>query len=304
MGYDVGVKAAALALASLALGCGGRSTPAPAATPDPLSAPALMADVEALVAADMGGRGSYQAGARRAADYVAAELAAAGLRVLRQDLRGGAENVIAIKRGGPRAIIVSAHHDHLGVDADGTVYPGADDNASGVAALLGIARSRAAADYEHTVLFVSFGAEEDGLVGSGHYVHHPLWPLARTAAVINFDMIGRPFFQAGADREATCAVVGLEADPELAEVARRAAAEVGLSLIMAPARLLELFAFEDRTDDWWFRRQHIPAFHFSTGLHDDYHEPTDTRDRLVPAQIERVARTAAALLDHLAERQR
>lgn len=267
-----------------------------------MSEAALMADVAVLVADEMRGRGSYQPGGRRAADFVARELAAAGYEVLRQEVRAGAENVVGIKRGGPRAVIVSAHHDHLGVDADGTVHAGADDNASGVAVLLAIARSRAAVDYEHTLIFLSTGAEEDGLVGSGHYVHHPLWPLAQTRAVVNFDMVGRHFFEAGARREAAAAVVGLEAEPGLRAVAQRAAEAAGLTLVVAPARLLELFDFEDRTDDWWFRRQRIPAIHFSTGLHDDYHRPSDTADRLVPAQMLRVARTAAALLDHLAVR--
>jgi hypothetical protein len=67
-----------------------------------------------------------------------------------------------------------------------------------------------------------------------------------------------------------------------------------------PAALVELFGFEDRTDDWWFRRRGVLSIHMSTSLHDDYHKPTDTADRLAPAQLERVARTAAVLLDHLA----
>jgi hypothetical protein len=73
-----------------------------------------------------------------------------------------------------------------------------------------------------------------------------------------------------------------------------------MDLVPVPARLVELFGFEDRTDEWWFRRRGILALHISTSLHEDYHQPTDTADRLSPAQLEGVARTAAGLLEHLA----
>ena len=271
---------------------------------DPLAASSLMNDVARLTADEMRGRGSYQPGAAIAANFVASELAAIGLDVIRQDVRGGAQNIIGIKSGGPLAVIVSAHHDHLGKDSADTIFPGADDNASGVAVLLGIARSRRQADYAHTVLFISFGAEEDGLVGSNHYVHHPLWPLSKTLAVVNFDMVGRNFFEAGTDREAAAAVIGLEGDPVLLRATERAAAAAGLRLVSFPARLLELFGLDDRTDDWWFRRQDIPSIHFSTGLHDDYHRSSDTLEKLVPAQLERIARTAASVLDVVASRPR
>ena len=154
------------------------------------------------------------------------------------------------------------------------------------------------------MLFISFGAEEDGLVGSGVYVRDPLWPLAKTRALINFDMVGRNFFEAGADQADAAAVVGLEFDDALPAVAQRAASDVGLHLISVPARLLELFSLHDRTDDWWFRRQGIGAIHFSTGLHDDYHQVSDTVEKIRPKQLARVAHTAAALLDSLANSRR
>jgi aminopeptidase N len=309
----VAVAAAALAGVAGLAGCPGRSEPAPSGSiaahrslprrpppRDPLAADSLMADVLRLCAPALAGRGSYQRGGEAAADYMAASLAAAGLEVVRQPILGRVDNVIGIKRGGPDAILVSAHYDHLGVDDTGRVYPGADDNASGAAVLLGLARAAARRQYRHTVLFVSFGAEEAGLVGSGVYVAHPTWPLDRTRAVINFDMVGRNFFEWGSGRSAAAAIVGLETRPDLLGVARRAARGAGLDLVPVPAALVELFGFEDRTDDWWFRRRGVLSIHMSTSLHDDYHQPTDTADRLVPAQLERVARTAAGLLDHLA----
>jgi hypothetical protein len=277
-----------------------RRPPPRAMAGDPLGGDSLMADVRRLSAPDMAGRGSYQPGGERAADFMAAAMTRAGLEVVRQPIVGRIDNVIGIQRGGPDAVLVSAHYDHLGVDSAGRVYPGADDNASGAAVLLGMARAAARHRYRHTVLFIAFGAEEAGLVGSGVYVANPVWPLDRTLAVINFDMVGRNFFEWGSGRRGAAAIVGLEDRPDLMAVARRAARAAGIDLVPVPARLVELFGFEDRTDEWWFRRRGILALHMSTSLHEDYHRPTDTADRLSPAQLEGVARTAAGLLEHLA----
>ncbi len=280
-----------------------------------MSRVAIWRDVERLCAPELAGRGSYQPGGAAAARYIEEEFRAAGLETVRQSVAGSADTVIGILRagersGGPglagandpgaRAVIVSAHYDHLGRDSRGTVYPGADDNASGTAVLLALARAAAGRRYEHTVLFISFAAEEEGLVGSGVYVASPVWPLDRTLAVINFDMVGRDFFEAGADQPEAAGVVGLDEIAGAREAAERAAGEAGLKLIPVPARLVELFGFHDRTDDWWFRRRGVPSVHFSTGLHADYHQPTDTPGKLVPAQMERIARTAYGLLGFVA----
>ena len=267
---------------------------------DPLSAEELMATVYWLTDPARKGRGSYQPGGVEAANYVANVFKRQGLEVIRQPVRGSAVNVFGVRRGSKEAVIVSAHADHLGVDVSGVVSPGADDNASGTAVMLGMAKAIDAIEGERTIIFVAFGAEEAGLVGSRVYIRDPIWPLEDTVALINFDMVGRNFFEAGANREATAAVVGLEGHEGARRAATAAAQRAGLNLVPAPARLLELFGFEDRTDEWWFRRQGILSIHFSTGLHDDYHQPTDTPDKLVPAQLERVARTAFGLLNYLA----
>lgn len=304
-GYPAPVRRIA-AIAAVAWACSGSRAPAPTpggdhteAATDPLSGAALMADVTALCAPELAGRGSYQRGGQLAADYMADGFAAAGLEVSRQAIPGGAENVIGVKRAGPRAVIVSAHHDHLGVRGD-RVYPGADDNASGAAVILGIARSVRADRFDHTLIFIGFGAEERGLVGSGAYINQPLVPLEQTIAVVNFDMVGRNFFEAGAGTPRTAAVVGTESSDRARDLVRAGAAAAGLRIIETPSRLLELFRIENRTDDWWFRRRDVLSIHFSTGLHDDYHRVTDTPDKLVPDQLERIARTAAYLVRGLA----
>ena len=277
--------------------------PRPPGAPDPLAAASLMADVVWMCDPARAGRGSYQPGGAVTASYVARAFEEAGLEVVLQHISpGGIDNVIGIKRGGDDAVLVSAHYDHLGTDAAGRVFLGADDNASGAAVLLGLARVAQERAYDRTILFVAFGAEEAGLVGSGVYVADPAWPLARTTAVVNFDMVGRNFFEWGSGRHAAAAIVGLEGHPELAAAADAAARAAGLDLVPVPAHLVELFGFEDRTDEWWFRRRGITSIHMSTSLHEDYHQPTDTSDRLVPAQMERVARTADGLLDVLAGR--
>ncbi|MBL4633663.1 MAG: M28 family peptidase [Kofleriaceae bacterium] len=293
--------------------CGGKASPQ-AADPfpravaigsevpsSPFAEAALLEEATRLCAPDFAGRGSYQQGSALASQYVYDELAKLGYEMHRQAIRGHAETIIAVKRGDENAVLISAHHDHLGTQK-GDVYLGADDNASGLAALLAIARSRAQLSYKHTLLFVSFGAEEDGLVGSGAYVREPFWPLAKTVAVINFDMVGRNFFEAGANQQAAVAVVGLEASSVARDATLSDAQERGLSVIEVPARLLEIFYLHDRTDDWWFRRQGITAIHFSTGMHQDYHQPSDTVDKLQFGQISRIAQTAAATLDALAQR--
>jgi hypothetical protein len=299
---------ARVALAALAVGCGSHAaairTPSPPpaiAEREPLAADAIMADVAALCAPELAGRGAFQEGGRRAADYMARELETAGLRVIRQPIPGAADNVIGVRGDlSGEVVIVSAHYDHLGVH-DAGVYPGADDNASGAAVLLALARALAGEPGGRAILFIAFGAEEQGLVGSSAYLEQPLVPLDRTVAVINFDMIGRRFFEAGAATPATAAVVGLEGSDEARELVREGARRAGLRLIEAPARLLQLFRLENRTDDWVFRRRGVLSIHFSTGLHDDYHRVTDTADKLSPAQMERIARTAAHLIRGLTD---
>ncbi|HET6612750.1 MAG TPA: M28 family peptidase [Kofleriaceae bacterium] len=302
------VQTSRLAAAVLALAaCGGTPHrdpihPAPVHEPaGPMSAASMMRDVLWLCAPARRGRRAFSPEAAATADYIARAFASAGLEVSRQPIPGGGANIIGLRAGNERAVIVSAHYDHLGTGDGGAIYTGADDNASGVAVLLALARKSATEQYRQTLLFIAFGAEEPGLVGSGVYIRSPTWALDKTTAIINFDMVGRRFFESGANRDAAAAIIGLEHHPDLRRLAIASARRAGLTLIPAPARLLEVFGFDDRTDDWWFRRRGVLAIHFSTGMHPDYHRPTDTPDKLVAAQMERIARTAHALMAALAE---
>ena len=120
------------------------------------------------------------------------------------DRRGDRKNVIGILPGRDpvlrnQTVILGAHYDHLGLggfgsldpDSTGKVHNGADDNASGVAALIQVAARLAVSPPARTVVFIAFSGEELGLLGSAHYVKNPIYPLAGTLAMVNLDMVGR-----------------------------------------------------------------------------------------------------------------
>lgn len=262
---------------------------------------AIVADVARLCAPEFAGRGSYQPGGRAAAEWVAARFAEAGLDVVRQPIGDGAINVVGVRRAGPRAVVVSAHYDHLGVGPDGTVYPGADDNASGVAVMLAVMRAVADRPSRRTLVFIAFGAEEPGLRGSRAYVDDPVWPLDATELVVNFDMVGRNLFEwLGSGRPRAVGVVGIEADARARRLVMAAARAERLQVVAGTARMLAWLGMDRRTDDWWFRQRGVATIHLSTGLHRDYHEPTDTPDRLRPDQMVRIARLATRVVADVA----
>jgi hypothetical protein len=215
------------------------------------------------------------------------------------------------------AVILGAHMDHLGKSGD-VICPGADDNASGVSALLEIARAFAALPGrpKRTVVFAFWTGEEEGKFGSGHYVRHPLWPLARTAFYVNLDMIAHPWLPEEIrklvadtklrDGEAFLASVkptefaepGLPVDaPELAAALRWAGPATGMALHL------------DRTDGTHggsdyrdFARARVPWIRFFGNFFPGYHEPGDTPANLDPAQVQRMARLAFATAWRLADR--
>jgi Zn-dependent M28 family amino/carboxypeptidase len=133
-----------------------------------------------------------------------------------------------------QVIVVGAHYDHLGYGGEHSLAPekreihnGADDNASGSAGLLVLARHFAAAPARHTMLFVSFSAEELGLLGASYQVEHPALPLERTLAMLNLDMIGRPSHD-------TLQVIGVSSAAEFADLVRRLGSARGGLKIAAP----------------------------------------------------------------------
>jgi hypothetical protein len=286
-----------------------RSAPSDAAGPatDPLGQASLAADIEYLTAPERKGRGSSSPEAQEVARWLARELQQAGYSITTMPIPDveGQVNVIAIY--GPRddqahTVVVSAHYDHLGV-VDGVVHPGADDNASGVAVALAVARDLAARrDVAGRVVFLFTGAEELGLYGARAYAATPSVPLSETRAVFNLDMVGRRFFESTVDSDATLGSVGLPDDMALSDAADAAAAEAGLDLLSVSPSLVALIGEDWRSDDWVFRDLGVPAAHFSTGIHDDYHKPSDTPDRLSYPQMVRIAHFLRGLVARTAVR--
>jgi Zn-dependent M28 family amino/carboxypeptidase len=262
------------------------AAPPPPAPSDPLAEASLAADLEWLTAV---------------AKWIAGELEQAGYTTTLQPIPAveGQFNVLAVygpRDEAARTVLVSAHYDHLG-EVDGVVYPGADDNASGVAVALAVARDVAARrDVAGRVVFAFFGAEEIGLYGAHAYAAKPLHPLDETRAVFNLDMVGRKFFESAVGADATLGSVGLPDDSEIFEAAETAAKDAGLELLAVSPALVALVGEDWRSDDWVFRDLGVPAVHFSTGIHDEYHQSSDTLDRLSRPQMLRIARFLRALV--------
>jgi hypothetical protein len=270
-----------------------------AADLDPLAAASLAADVATLTAPGMDGRASGTPGGDRAARQLAEWLAAAGWRpggsdgsfLQPFDLDGGARaaNVVGILPGrdpvlAAEAIVIGAHWDHDG-RVDGVVYPGADDNASGVAVVVGLARTFArAGSLARTLVVVFFGAEELGLLGSRHYLAAPVVPLARTVAMLNFDQVGRL-------RE-PLHVGGVDSGSGLRQLVREAARGSAPGLRFRAALDLP-------SDHARFHRAGIPVLFFFTGWHPDQHRATDTAVAINAAGMSEIARLAAGVVQRL-----
>jgi hypothetical protein len=214
-----------------------------------------------------------------------------------------ARNVLAELDGyGPHAdetIIVGAHYDHLGYGGFGSmapqaghvIHPGADDNASGTAAMLEVARRLAerakVKKLPRRILFMAFTGEERGLLGSARYVRDSLIPLDKTIAMLNMDMVGRM-------KDNKLTVYGIDTATEFAPLITRLNKPYGFKIIP------ELGGFGPSDHASFFAKK-IPVLFFFTGLHADYHRPTDTADKLDVPDMRRVADLMTDVAAALAE---
>ena len=212
--------------------------------------------------------------------------------------RGRAANVVGVLPGrddrvGDEAVLIGAHYDHLGrggqgslaPEATGRVHPGADDNASGVAAVLGLARAFVhAGGAPRTLVFAAFAGEEMGLLGSAHYVRRPAHPLERTVLMLNLDMVGRP-------RERTLYVGGVDSGAGLRALVQAQAGPLALRLRGDPY---------GPSDHASFYAAGRPVLFLFTGAHGDYHRPTDTWDRIDTDGLADVTAFAARVVDAVA----
>lgn len=200
-------------------------------------------------------------------------------------------NVLAYLPGeSDEYVIVGAHYDHLGRGNEnslapsqiGTIHPGADDNASGTAALLELAREFSSRQRRarRGVLFAAFAGEEIGLLGSSYWVNHPTRPLAKAIAMVNMDMVGRI-------KDSKLYVGGVGTGSTFKALLESASA--GRNFTIEPSA--GGYAASDHTS---FLAKKIPVLFFFSGLHSDYHKPSDTWDKIN-------AESAAQLLDLISE---
>jgi hypothetical protein len=213
-------------------------------------------------------------------------------------------NVVGILPGSDPAraaesIVVGAHYDHVGLggrlsvtpDRTGEIHNGADDNASGTASIIEIARAAVAnpARFPRTLVFVAFAGEERGLLGSAHYASHPPMPIGGTIAMLNLDMVGRA--RGGVD------VSGLEVSPSMEADLTAAVAASGGEL-----RIGRQGPGAGRSDDYTFIARRIPAINFFTGFHADYHRPGDDWEKIDAVGTMQVSTLAYELAAKIAAR--
>jgi len=209
------------------------------------------------------------------------------------------KNVLAVLEGeGPLAdetLVIGAHYDHLGRRASGAsgtgggeVYNGADDNASGVAVLLDVARTLAQRDEKlrRRVLFIAFTAEERGLLGSNHYVRNSLFPIDKTVAMLNLDMVGRL-------RDDKLTVGGAGTAPRFDGMLDELNQTRGFQLNKTPSG----FGPSDHSS---FYGKKVPVMHFFTGMHGDLHRTSDDFEKLNVPGMRRVGELVAEVAVSLA----
>jgi aminopeptidase YwaD len=234
-----------------------------------------------------------------------------------------AYNVVGILDGSDpvlknEVIVIGAHYDHLGRGGEGSlatraggIHHGADDNASGVAGLLELARlfSMQRAKMKRTLVFVAFSGEEEGLLGSNYFVNHAVVPNSQTVAMINMDMIGRM-------KENRLMIGGVGTAQEWRDwikaaqdylSAPQASSGDTSSKIAIPGVLATPFTLTLNEDGYGpsdhssFYAKQVPVLFFFTGTHDDYHKPTDTAEKINYADKARILSFITSLVRSIDE---
>jgi hypothetical protein len=294
--------------------CHSPTNSAPSPAPDSI---AIRRDIEYLASPALAGRLTGTPGNDSAAAYIARRYRALGLRALsaeylqhfaaRPPAHPGpspslpTENVFAMLAGRDASlrneyVIVGAHFDHLGTSTDGALDPdagdavrlGADDNASGSAAVLELARLLAASPARRSIIFVNFSGEEEGVLGSEFFVEHMPVPVDSVDAMLNFDMVGRM----KNDRLIVFGAATATEMPVLLDSANRA----------SPLRVAAQGDGFGPSDHSSFYAKGIPVLHFFTDVHEDYHRATDTPDKINAAGEARVVAYAERVLRAIADR--
>jgi len=251
----------------------------------------LISDVRTLSADDMEGRSPQQASIEKARKYVSERFTESGIKPIGASfeqnfdikLRGKAEPIKGInyvglikgKKYAGKYIVITAHYDHVGI-SKGQTYNGADDNASGTAALFAIASYFAKNQPNYSLVFVAFDAEEMGLLGARHFVANLPIKKEDIKLNVNMDMISRN------DRGELYAT-GLFHYPQFRKslVAAQKNAKVKLMLGHDDPKLGRE-DWTNQSDQAAFHREKIPFIYFGVEDHPDYHKPTDDFERIQP----------------------
>jgi len=282
------------------------------------SADRMMDYIEHLTGAEMQGRGPGSPGIDRAAEYIALQFEKAGLEpgapdntyfqtwedvVDENGKRAEVKNVIGILPGTNRkmegeSVVICAHYDHLGSGwpgvrkgNEGKIHPGADDNASGVAAMMELANLLGKSlKPQRTILFVAFTLEESGFLGSKYYVKNmKRFPAEKIIGVLNLDTVGR----LGDNK---LLVINASSAREWRYIFMGAGYVTGVEADMVTQDL-------DASDQVSFVEAGVPAIQFFSGAHSDYHRPSDTAEKIDPSGLVKVATFVREALVYLAERE-
>jgi hypothetical protein len=212
------------------------------------------------------------------------------------------KNVVAVLEGQgelkDETIIIGAHYDHVGRGGPGSgaidpnnreIHNGADDNGSGTATLLEVARQLAASDANprRRIVFIAFTGEERGLLGSSHYTRSPLYKLEDTVAMLNMDMVGRL-------TDDKLVVEGVGTATEFTPLVDRVNEKYGFQLTKKPGGF-------GPSDHAAFYAKKLPVMHFFTGTHKDYHRPSDDYDKLNVSGMRRIGQLVAEIGLELAQ---
>jgi hypothetical protein len=303
--------AALSALTLVATACSSYGSSASSTTQDPVAIDSvrLMRDISVLAHDSMEGRMVGTPGSARARAFLERSFRERGVQtvggsgylrefvVKRDDQVFNGVNVIGMVRGSTepeKYIVVTAHYDHVGM-RNGEIYNGADDNASGTAALLAIADYFTRNQPRHSIIFAALDAEEGGLRGARAFVESPPVAIDSVVLNVNMDMVGR-------NDAGELYVAGTAHYPQLLPYVQRVAQNAEVTLIPGHDR-----PGARPSDDWTtasdhaaFHRAGIPFLYFGVEDHPDYHQPTDELSGIQPGFYARAVRTvlsAVRLLD-------
>lgn len=247
--------------------------------------------VKYLASDELEGRRTGTEGCEKAASYIAEHFKKIGLKASgdnntflqnfklgKRETASTSSNVIGFLEGSDlelknEVVVIGAHYDHVGknrfgiLGEEGEIHNGADDNASGTACVLELARlfSEMKDKPKRSLLFIAFSGEEIGLLGSGYYTRHPVIPIEKTVAMVNIDMVGRM-------KKNKITIFGVESSPDfkslIEDVDKNSDLQVNLVDAIGPG------------DGLYFINEKVPSLHLFTGIHRDYHQPTDDWDKL------------------------